>query len=979
VTGTVNDANYQGSAVGTLQIVFAPASLGDTVWLDANWDGLQNAGESGIPNVRLELATNGTAIAETRTDALGLYRFEGLLPGNYTVRVDTNTLAGALGGNPTYDPDDPALPRDHQTTVSLVAGESAGKTDFGYNWSHTNSPQGAVGDRIWVDADRNGRQDPGEPGIPGVTVELAIDTAGNGNYTSQMATAITDAAGQYIFSNLAAGAYGIRVDTNTLPPDFVQTGDPDFFGAALSLELRDHRTTAPLVLAPGGVFVNADFGYAFPQGSSIGGQIVLDLNAKGTLDSGEPGISGVTIALLDAASNAIASASTDDGGAYLFTGLPAATYAVWVGDSGNRLDRRTQTGDPDGVLDRRSTVIVDGVNAALDQDFGFAPEGQVPGLGLIGDTVFLDRDGDGGAPLPGEGLQGVTVDLYDSTGHIRLATTATDAEGQYYFGGLVPDAAYGVRVDVSTLPNGGVGLSNVVDPDTASLGNSQSTVVLAVGDSMDLDQDFGYVASVPNTIGGILWRDDNANRLIDSGENRRFAGVQVVLHLTNGNVVGSMFTGTDGVYRFTGLPDGVYRVELVDVGNAMFGFWSSPSLTVGKKGQFLAPGIAVSGGMVRTAGNFGYYLPSAALGDFVWRDTNHNGLQDAGERGLGGVLVSLAIEYPDGTRIDLQARTGNSGFYRFSNLLQDPRYVAGTTNEPAAVNQPRFTVWMDVTQPFLLGLGYTPTLINAGNGTNDSRNPAGVFVPLQQGGALVQYDFGYEGGPLLAVIGNVEAFTHDGATIVRWETVESWGTAGFWLERQVGDEWVRISQKLLPFPLFGTAPLVYEEVDPSAVAGGTYVYRLVELENDGDELTYGPYQLTVDGPGRTFADWAAANFAAEALANPAIGGRNADPDGDGLSNEQEFWAWTNPNAADSLLQISAVRQVADGVELSWQSVAGRFYKIAWAASVQGPFWPLAPEQPVLATDEITRRTLPVDCQDRQLYFRVILVGGESSR
>ena len=364
----------------------------------------------------------------------------------------------------------------------------------------------------------------------------------------------------------------------------------------------------------------------------------------------------------------------------------------------------------------------------------------------------------------------------------------------------------------------------------------------------------------------------------------------------------------------------------------------------------------------------------AELGDYVWYDINGNGLQDGGEPGLAGVKVTLRIRYPNGTEIVMQTLTDSSGRYLFANLLLDERYDESTLGNPTVVGLPRFQISIDASQAILTGDGYEPTLVNAGNGSNDSRTSTGVFALLSKCGRPVVYDFGFKGGPLLAVIGNVDAFTRDGQTIVRWETIESWGTAGFWLDRQVGDEWVRVSPAMLPFPLFGVAPIVYEEVDPAAVAGGTYVYRLVEMENDGDILYYGPYVLTVDGPGRTYEDWAAANFTEPELADPAISGRAADPDGDGLTNWEEFLAGTDPNDADSVLQLTGVRRVAGGLALQWKSEPGRSYRLALAESLAGPFLPL--EQPVLATTEAESVTLPVDFQNRQMYFRVILVGGE---
>jgi len=484
------------------------------------------------------------------------------------------------------------------------------------------------------------------------------------------------------------------------------------------------------------------------------------------------------------------------------------------------------------------------------------------------------------------------------------------------------------------------------------------------------------VADIPNTIAGTLWKDCNADGMLDLEESPRWAGITILLReAMSGNIVGSMLTDTNGDYAFTGLPNGAYTVDVVDHANVLNGFWHSlgPNPGMDNNSQEDPYFIEISGGDTNSTGDFGYYLVVAELGDYVWYDINGNGLQEGGEPGLVGVRVTLNIEYPNGDAITMETLTDDHGRYLFANLLLDERYQASTTNDPTVQGLPRFTVSVNSTQTMLTADGYVPTLIDAGDGANDSRDATGTFAQLFKCGRPVVYDFGYSGGPLLAVIGSVEAFTRDGQTIVRWETIESWDTAGFWLERQVGDEWVRISENLIPFPLFGVAPIVYEEVDPGAVAGGTYVYRLVELENDGDELTYGPYTLTVDGPGRTYDDWAAEQFTSEELADSSISGREADPDGDGLTNWQEFLAGTDPNNADSVLKVNRVQRVAGGIELSWNSVAGRSYRIALSDNMSGLFLPL--EQPILATDEATAVILPVDFSNRQMYFQVILVGG----
>ena len=126
----------------------------------------------------------------------------------------------------------------------------------------------------------------------------------------------------------------------------------------------------------------------------------------------------------------------------------------------------------------------------------------------------------------------------------------------------------------------------------------------------------------------------------------------------------------------------------------------------------------------------------------------------------------------------------------------------------------------------------------------------------------------------------------------------------------------------------------------------------------------------MDGAGRTYEAWAAGNFTPEQLADPAIGGRMADPDGDGLTNGQEFLAGTDPWNANSVLQVTKVRRTAEGLELGWNSVPGKTYRIAISQSMMGPFFPL--EEAIVAADSQTIVILPVDFQDRQLYFQVIL-------
>ncbi|MCE7984664.1 MAG: DUF11 domain-containing protein [Caldilinea sp. CFX5] len=105
----------------------APASLGDFVWADANSNGLQDQGESGLSGVTVTL--NGpTGTATTTTDAGGHYTFTNLLPGVvYTVTFATPSGYAATltnsGSNDAGDSDGtivavpPLQPGEHNPTI----------------------------------------------------------------------------------------------------------------------------------------------------------------------------------------------------------------------------------------------------------------------------------------------------------------------------------------------------------------------------------------------------------------------------------------------------------------------------------------------------------------------------------------------------------------------------------------------------------------------------------------------------------------------------------------------------------------------------------------------------------------------------------------------------------------------------------------------------------------------------------------------
>lgn len=528
-------------------------SIGDAFWLDADRDGLQGPAEAGLAGVTVELYDPGpdgamgggddVLVATTVSDFDGRYVFSGLVAGSYYVDFDGTTVPAGFAETTYPGGADPGA------LIALSEGEDFDQADFGF----VPAAGSAVGDQVWYDADGDGLQDPGEVGIGGVDVTVTGP--------SDTFTVATGPDGRWLVPGLAPGDYFATVDTATLPAGY---GPAPTNGAV----------TYNLTVEAGTDYYYLDWGFNGGTTGSIGDTVFFDADGDGVQDPGEGGIEGVTLNLLDSGGNVIATTTTDDDGAYDFTGLPAGSYDVEVTDV-------------DGVLTglNLSTAVVGTIALAAGEDydladFGYAPSG---GVGSIGSLVWRDTDGDG-VRDPGEpGVQGVTLALWldvDGDGVITpgtdnlLRTTTTNGNGQYELTGLgfgdylvdVTDQA-GVLAGLS-LTSGAAGTNN----------NSQAdpyAVTLSSGQPTDGTADFGYQAPSPVSLGGTVFRDDDRDASHDEPAEGTVAGATVSLYrIVGGNrfLVGTTTSDGSGDYLFTGLPDGSYEVEVDTDGTSADGY-----------------------------------------------------------------------------------------------------------------------------------------------------------------------------------------------------------------------------------------------------------------------------------------------------------------------------------------------------------------------------------------------------------------------
>ena len=437
-----------------------------------------------------------------------------------------------------------------------------------------------------------------------------------------------------------------------------------------------------------------------------------DTDNSGTLttaDGAKPGIGNVTVELFKSGiTDPIGSTKTDTNGYYCFNNLGAGQYVASVAASnftGPLVGLTSSTGpgqEPDPNLDVdnndngidgagaiNSGVIVLGGDEPLAEadgkdvcagtpdnrnnlsiDFGFY------GAAALGNYVWIDTNHDGLQNEPADnGVNGVTVTVTDGTGKVvGTALTANNpdggAPGYYHVTNLAPGT---YKVTFTRLPAGfaptviAAGADRALDSD----GAMTAPVTLATGDD-NLTLDLGLFA--PTAIGDFTWLDSNKNGVYDSGE-APLAGVSVTLldkvgqPVTTdsaGKPIAPQVTGTDGRYLFGNLRPGIYQVQFV----APAGYEATPE-TQGEDPALdsngpLAISAYLAAGQQDLTLDAGYVPLPASLGDRVWLDVNDNGVQDAGEKGVAGVVVNLLD--CNGALLDTTT-SDTAGGYGFAELL----------------------------------------------------------------------------------------------------------------------------------------------------------------------------------------------------------------------------------------------------------------------------------------------------------------------
>ncbi|MEK6234617.1 MAG: carboxypeptidase regulatory-like domain-containing protein, partial [Planctomycetales bacterium] len=644
-------ANNPGDSISEIQLAsgtqaqeynfgeLVPASISGRVHADLDGDCVIDPGETPLENVTIQLLNSGgDVVASTVTDATGAYRFDDLPPGVYGVQevqpggfFNGGVGIGSAGG--TNAPAQPDLIRD----VALVSGEQA----TGYNFCE--HPPSTVGGQVYVDGNLNGIMEADEAGLAGVELELL-----NANGVV-VASTVTDAGGNYQFDGLREGTYSVR---EIQPAGFFD--GLDSAGTSGGVAHNPGDLISDITLTPGVEAANYKFGELAP--ASLGGRIHADLDGDCVIDPGETPLDNVTVQLLNASGDVIATTATDADGEYRFDDLPPGVYGIQEVQPSGLFNGDVALGSAGGVLaatDRVTEISLASGEDATGYNFCEHPPS------TIGGHVFVDADLDGIRDAGENGIQGVSLELLDDDGSV-LDATVTDADGGYSFDGL-PSGTYQIR-EVQPLglldgqDSAGTAGGVAVNP-----GDLIREITLTPGTNAQ-NYDFGEI--LPAALSGRIHADVDGDCVVDPGETP-LDNVTVALLNAGGDVIATTTTDAEGIYRFEGLAPGEYGVHESQPSGLLDG-----DAHVGSAGGSVADantivGVALQGGAEAVGYDFCEH-PPAVLNGQVFVDANDDGILDDGENGIEGVQLKLLNG--DGEVVATTVTDADGG-YRFDGLF----------------------------------------------------------------------------------------------------------------------------------------------------------------------------------------------------------------------------------------------------------------------------------------------------------------------
>lgn len=858
-------------------ITLTAAKISGHVYDDVDQSVTFNVGDAALQSITVSLYTDpngdgnpadGVLVSITSTDVAGAYEFLNLPAGSYVI-VESQPPGYSSSG-------DTAGANDNRIPVVVSTLTTYAGNDF-YDYLTPPVSYSSITGTVWNDADASATVNGGEVGIENVPVDLAEDTNGNGIADPGepvVSSTLTATDGSYSFTGLNAGNFVVV--------------EHDLFGWYSTADVvAPNNNMVPVTLAAATDITGRDFLDVLT--GTAGGKVFHDVNGNGSFDGGDVALANIDVIITDSF-GVDQTVVTDMAGNWTAT-VPPGSTGVNVVQNDPQFNAVFSTGYTQTAGSDPNTIIaVSSVNTPAGDD-GFRQVGTISGS-VTADT---DNDDDGDDPI-----SGVTLTLKDSNGDdidsntglpgIQPTTTTTNGSGAYSFGNL-PPGTYRV---VETDPVGYLSVSpNIISSVTVTAGVTTSGV--------------NFIDEQSATIGNLVWHDANNDGLNNNGETG-IDGVLVELIDTLNAAISSTTTAGGGLYTFANVAPGNYRLR-ISTSPALYPL-SSTTTDTADNGEddddngiqatptavTISPLLTVSAGQVKNTVDFGFTALagvrsiSGEVRDDYDLDSNFSDL----DQPVPNVTVRLYADSNGNGNFDpgidtlIGSITTNSlGQYRFTGLPDGSYFVeevdpagASSTGDTQGSNDNLISVT-------LAGADST------GNDFLDAVDPAGYIYSPVDGSIIAGGSISVSGPGVVTILMNGStgqySFITDGTPGIY--TLSYTPPLGYQIDPTRPVAGVNFDPTGLPSPHAlgsGEDPLNAGHLSSFTSPGNPY-YLTFDLSS-GDPLVINNNIPLVQIKPTTFTGWQYAN---------QLGGQNGptqDPDGDGVTNLEEFAFCFNPSS-----------------------------------------------------------------------------------
>ncbi len=274
-----------------------PGVYGDFVWNDTNENGIQDGGESGIDNIRVDLyKDNGDGIQNILQDTFvnftvtadgGYYLFPFLPTGDYYAvfynSENYQITTANQGGDTTIDSDGlPVINND--SIVAKMPITNIGEFELDYSWDLGLIGPGSaasLGGYAWTDISQDGIQnEPESAGLNNVVINLYDNSAPGVVYaTTTTQSDLEGNPGYYFFNNVPAGDYYLGSVLPDISYSYTTQG-PSVPNDPNDSDFGNNNATGVFNLSNGDFENNWDVGFIYDPcviGTDSDGDGIIDL------------------------------------------------------------------------------------------------------------------------------------------------------------------------------------------------------------------------------------------------------------------------------------------------------------------------------------------------------------------------------------------------------------------------------------------------------------------------------------------------------------------------------------------------------------------------------------------------------------------------------------------------------------------------------------------------------------------------------